>query len=175
MANQDIERLENEIDEVATQIETSIDNEIEILEVPVEEMVVIKPEHLEIISSYDDNKLKEVIVYRLNNFKERIKDSLNVFLSVLIGSDLQIIFLAINRGKKFNVKDMNIGNGFVDITGILDAYIKLLDDNNKNPEVMLYNPETQQTELIGNVETRVPYLAKEVIENAKNQVKNKNN
>ena len=30
MANQDIEHLENEIDAVATQIETSIDNEIEI-------------------------------------------------------------------------------------------------------------------------------------------------
>ena len=86
-----------------------------------------------------------------------------------------IIFLAINRGKSFNVKDMNIGNGFVDIIGILDAYVKLLDEYDKNPEVMLYNPETQQTELIGNVETRVPYLAKEVIENAKKQVKNKNN
>lgn len=171
MANQEIERLENEIDVVATQTDTNIDNEIEILEVPVEEMVVIKPEHLEIINSFDDNKLKDIIVYRLNNFKERIKDSPNIFLSVLIGSDLQIIFLAINNGRSVNIKDMNIGNGFVDITGILDAYVKLLDDSGKNPEVMLYNPETQQAELIGNLETRIPYLAKEVIETAKEQAK----
>lgn len=70
MANQDVINLEQEIDAVATQIETSIDNEIEILEVPVEEMVVIKPDHLEIINSFDDTKLKSIIVYRLNNFKE---------------------------------------------------------------------------------------------------------
>lgn len=171
MANQEIERLENEIDVVATQIETSIDNEIEVLKVPVEEMVVIKQDHLEIINSFDDTKLKNIIVYRLNNFKERIKDSTDEFLSVLIGSDLQIIFLAINTGRSVNIKDMNIGNGFVDITGILDAYVKLLDDSGKNPEVMLYNPETQQTELIGNLETRIPYLAKEVIETAKEQAK----
>ena len=173
MANQDIERLETEINEVATQIETSIDNEIEILEVPVEEMVVIKPEHLEIISSYDDNKLKEIIVYRLNNFKERIKDSTNEFLSVLIGSDLQIIFLAINSGRNVYTKDMSTDSGFVDIIGILDAYVKLLDDSSKNPAVMLYNPETQQAEFIGNVETRTPYLAKEIIESAKEQALSK--
>lgn len=171
MANQENERLEIEIDKAATQSDTSIDNEIEVLEVPVEEMVVIKPEHLETISSFDDNKIKNIIVYRLNNFRERIKDSHDIFLSMLIGSDLQIIFLAINRGKSFIVKDMDIGNGFVDITGILNAYVKLLDDNGKNPEVMLYNPETQQAELIGNVETRIPYLAKEVIETAKDQAK----
>lgn len=70
MANQDVINLEQEIDAIATQIETSIDNEIEILEVPVEEMVVIKPDHLEIINSFDDTKLKSIIVYRLNNFKE---------------------------------------------------------------------------------------------------------
>ena len=56
MANEDIEHLENEIDTVATQIENTIDNEIEILEVPVEEMVVIKPDHLEIINSFDDTE-----------------------------------------------------------------------------------------------------------------------
>lgn len=169
MANQDIEHLENEIDAVATQIETSIDNEIEILEVPVEEMVVIKPDHLEIINSFDDTKLKSIIVYRLNNFKERIKDSTNEFLSVLIGSDLQIIFLAINSGRNVYTKDMSTDSGFVDIIGILDAYVKLLDDSSKNPAVMLYNPETQQAEFIGNVETRTPYLAKEIIDSAKEQ------
>ena len=173
MANEDIEHLENEIDAVATQIETSIDNEIEILEVPVEEMVVIKPDHLEIINSFDDTKLKSIIVYRLNNFKERIKDSTNEFLSVLIGSDLQIIFLAINSGRNVYTKDMSTDSGFVDIIGILDAYVKLLDDSSKNPAVMLYNPETQQAEFIGNVETRTPYLAKEIIESAKEQALSK--
>ena len=173
MANQDIEHLENEIDAVATQIETSIDNEIEVLEVPVEEMVVIKPDHLEIINSFDDTKLKSIIVYRLNNFKERIKDSTNEFLSVLIGSDLQIIFLAINSGRNVYTKDMSTDSGFVDIIGILDAYVKLLDDSSKNPAVMLYNPETQQAEFIGNVETRTPYLAKEIIESAKEQALSK--
>ena len=173
MANQDIEQLENEIDEVATQIENTIDNEIEILEVPVEEMVVIKPDHLEIINSFDDTKLKSIIVYRLNNFKERIKDSTNEFLSVLIGSDLQIIFLAINSGRNVYTKDMSTDSGFVDIIGILDAYVKLLDDSSKNPAVMLYNPETQQAEFIGNVETRTPYLAKEIIESAKEQALSK--
>lgn len=173
MANQDIEHLENEIDAVATQIETSIDNEIEILEVPVEEMVVIKPDHLEIINSFDDTKLKSIIVYRLNNFKERIKDSTNEFLSVLIGSDLQIIFLAINSGRNVYTKDMSTDSGFVDIIGILDAYVKLLDDSSKNPAVMLYNPETQQAEFIGNVETRTPYLAKEIIDSAKEQALSK--
>ncbi|MBE6146497.1 MAG: hypothetical protein E7171_07745 [Firmicutes bacterium] len=169
MANQDIEHLENEIDAVATQIENSIDNEIEILEVPVEEMVVIKPDHLEIINSFDDTKLKNIIVYRLNNFKERIKDSTNEFLSVLIGSDLQIIFLAINSGRNVYTKDMSTDSGFVNIIGILDAYVKLLDESSKNPAVMLYNPETQQAEFIGNVETRTPYLAKEIIDSAKGQ------
>ena len=173
MANEDIEHLENEIDTVATQIENSIDNEIEILEVPVEEMVVIKPDHLEIINSFDDTKLKSIIVYRLNNFKERIKDSTNEFLSVLIGSDLQIIFLAINSGRNVYTKDMSTDSGFVDIIGILDAYVKLLDDSSKNPAVMLYNPETQQAEFIGNVETRTPYLAKEIIESAKEQALSK--
>lgn len=173
MANQEIEHLENEIDAVATQIENSIDNEIEILEVPVEEMVVIKPDHLEIINSFDDTKLKSIIVYRLNNFKERIKDSTNEFLSVLIGSDLQIIFLAINSGRNVYTKDMSTDSGFVDIIGILDAYVKLLDDSSKNPAVMLYNPETQQAEFIGNVETRTPYLAKEIIESAKEQALSK--
>ena len=173
MANEDIEHLENEIDTVATQIENTIDNEIEILEVPVEEMVVIKPDHLEIINSFDDTKLKSIIVYRLNNFKERIKDSTNEFLSVLIGSDLQIIFLAINSGRNVYTKDMSTDSGFVDIIGILDAYVKLLDDSSKNPAVMLYNPETQQAEFIGNVETRTPYLAKEIIESAKEQALSK--
>lgn len=173
MANQDIEHLENEIDTVATQIENTIDNEIEILEVPVEEMVVIKPDHLEIINSFDDTKLKSIIVYRLNNFKERIKDSTNEFLSVLIGSDLQIIFLAINSGRNVYTKDMSTDSGFVDIIGILDAYVKLLDDSSKNPAVMLYNPETQQAEFIGNVETRTPYLAKEIIDSAKEQALSK--
>ena len=173
MANQDIEHLENEIDAVATQIETSIDNEIEILEVPVEEMVVIKPDHLEIINSFDDTKLKSIIVYRLNNFMERIKDSTDEFLSVLIGSDLQIIFLAINSGRDVYTKDMSTDSGFVDIIGILDAYVKLLDDSSKNPPVMLYNPETQQAEFIGNLETRTPYLAKEIIESAKEQANSK--
>lgn len=173
MANQEIEHLENEIDSVATKIENSIDNEIEILEVPVEEMVVIKPDHLEIINSFDDTKLKSIIVYRLNNFKERIKDSTNEFLSVLIGSDLQIIFLAINSGRNVYTKDMSTDSGFVDIIGILDAYVKLLDDSSKNPAVMLYNPETQQAEFIGNVETRTPYLAKEIIESAKEQALSK--
>lgn len=173
MANQDIEHLENEIDAVATQIENTIDNEIEILEVPVEEMVVIKPDHLEIINSFDDTKLKSIIVYRLNNFKERIKDSTNEFLSVLIGSDLQIIFLAINSGRNVYTKDMSTDSGFVDIIGILDAYVKLLDDSSKNPAVMLYNPETQQAEFIGNVETRTLYLAKEIIDSAKEQALSK--
>lgn len=173
MANQDIEHLENEIDAVATQIENTIDNEIEILEVPVEEMVVIKPDHLEIINSFDDTKLKSIIVYRLNNFKERIKDSTNEFLSVLIGSDLQIIFLAINSGRNVYTKDMSTDSGFVDIIGILDSYVKLLDDSSKNPAVMLYNPETQQAEFIGNVETRTPYLAKEIIDSAKEQALSK--
>lgn len=173
MANQDIEHLENEIDTVATQIENSIDNEIEILEVPVEEMVVIKPDHLEIINSFDDTKLKSIIVYRLNNFKERIKDSTNEFLSVLIGSDLQIIFLAINSGRNVYTKDMSTDSGFVDIIGILDSYVKLLDDSGKNPAVMLYNPETQQAEFIGNLETRTPYLAKEIIDSAKEQALSK--
>lgn len=173
MANQDIDHIENEIDTVATQIENSIDNEIEILEVPVEEMVVIKPDHLEIINSFDDTKLKSIIVYRLNNFKERIKDSTNEFLSVLIGSDLQIIFLAINSGRNVYTKDMSTDSGFVDIIGILDAYVKLLDDSSKNPAVMLYNPETQQAEFIGNVETRTPYLAKEIIDSAKEQALSK--
>ena len=173
MANEDIEHLENEIDAVATQIENTIDNEIEILEVPVEEMVVIKPDHLEIINSFDDTKLKSIIVYRLNNFKERIKDSTNEFLSVLIGSDLQIIFLAINSGRNVYTKDMSTDSGFVDIIGILDAYVKLLDDSSKNPAVMLYNPETQQAEFIGNVETRTPYLAKEIIDSAKEQALSK--
>lgn len=161
MSNQEIE--------LDKQFETSIDNVIEILEVPVEEMVVIKPEHLEIINSFDDTKFKDVLIYRLNNFKERIQDSTDEFLSVLIGSDLQIIFLALNSGRNVYTKDMNIGNGFVDIIGILDAYVKLLDDNSKNPPVMLYNPDTQQAEFIGNVETRVPYLAKEIIASAKEQ------
>lgn len=173
MANHDIEHLENEIDAVATQIENTIDNEIEILEVPVEEMVVIKPDHLEIINSFDDTKLKSIIVYRLNNFKERIKDSTNEFLSVLIGSDLQIIFLAINSGRNVYTKDMSTDSGFVDIIGILDSYVKLLDDSSKNPAVMLYNPETQQAEFIGNVETRTPYLAKEIIDSAKKQALSK--
>ena len=155
--------------EIDTQFETSIDNVIEILEVPVEEMVVIKPEHLEIINSFDDTKFKDVLIYRLNNFKERIQDSTDEFLSVLIGSDLQIIFLALNSGRNVYTKDMNIGNGFVDIIGILDAYVKLLDDNSKNPPIMLYNLDTQQAEFIGNVETRVPYLAKEIIASAKEQ------
>lgn len=161
MSNQEIE--------LDKQFETSIDNVIEILEVPVEEMVVIKPEHLEIINSFDDTKFKDVLIYRLNNFKERIQDSTDEFLSVLIGSDLQIIFLALNSGRNVYTKDMNIGNGFVDIIGILDAYVKLLDDNSKNPPIMLYNPDTQQAEFIGNVETRVPYLAKEIIASAKEQ------
>lgn len=173
MANQDVINLEQEIEAVATQIETSIDNEIEVLEVPVEEMVVIKPDHLEIINSFDDTKLKNIIVYRLNNFKERIKDSTDEFLSVLIGSDLQIIFLALNTGRNVYTKDMSTSGGFVDIIGILDAYVKLLDDNSKNPPIMLYNPETQQAEFIGNVETRTPYLAKEIIDSAKEQAKDK--
>ena len=173
MANQDVINLEQEIEAVATQIETSIDNEIEILEVPVEEMVVIKQDHLEIINSFDDNKLKDIIVYRLNNFKERIKDSTDEFLSVLIGSDLQIIFLALNTGRNVYTKDMNTGSGFVNIVGILDSYIKLLDDSSKNPPIMLYNPETQQPEFIGNVETKVPYTAKEIINTAKEQATSK--
>lgn len=173
MANQDVINLEQEIEAVATQIETSIDNEIEVLEVPVEEMVVIKPDHLEIINSFDDTKIKNIIVYRLNNFKERIKDSTDEFLSVLIGSDLQIIFLALNTGRNVYTKDMSTSGGFVDIIGILDAYVKLLDDNSKNPPIMLYNPETQQAEFIGNVETRTPYLAKEIIDSAKEQAKDK--
>jgi hypothetical protein len=161
--------MSNQETELDKQFETSIDNVIEILEVPVEEMVVIKPEHLEIINSFDDTKFKDVLIYRLNNFKERIQDSTDEFLSVLIGSDLQIIFLALNSGRNVYTKDMNIGNGFVDIIGILDAYVKLLDDNSKNPPIMLYNPDTQQAEFIGNVETRVPYLAKEIIASAKEQ------
>lgn len=173
MANQEINNLEQEIDVVATQIENSIDNEIEVLEVPVEEMVVIKQDHLEIISSFDDNKIKKIIVYRLNNFKERLKDSTNEFLSVLIGSDLQIIFLALNQGRNLSNKDMNIDDEFVDIIGILDTYIKLLDDSGKNPAIMLYNPATNQPEYIGNVETRVPYLAKEIIDSAKEQAVSK--
>ena len=63
-----------------------------------------------------------------NNFKERLKDSTNEFLSVLIGSDLQIIFLALNQGRNLSNKDMNIDNEFVDIIGILDTYINI----NKN-------------------------------------------
>ena len=125
------------------------------------------------INSFDDTKLKSIIVYRLNNFKERIKDSTNEFLSVLIGSDLQIIFLAINSGRNVYTKDMSTDSGFVDIIGILDSYVKLLDDSSKNPAVMLYNPETQQAEFIGNVETRTPYLAKEIIDSAKKQALSK--
>lgn len=68
---------------------------------------------------------------------------------------------------------MSTDSGFVDIIGILDAYVKLLDDSSKNPAVMLYNPETQQAEFIGNVETRTPYLAKEIIESAKEQALSK--
>ena len=68
---------------------------------------------------------------------------------------------------------MSTDSGFVDIIGILDAYVKLLDDSSKNPAVMLYNPETQQPEFIGNVETRTPYLAKEIIESAKEQALSK--
>lgn len=177
MSNQEgaieVFNIVNEMNTNASPIETIIDNEIEILEVPVEEMVLIKQEHLEIMSGFDDNRIKNIIVSRLNIFRERLKDSTEDFLSILIGSDLQIISQAIFDGRKLYDKDMSFDNGFVDITGILDSYIKLLDEHGKNPPVKLCNPETQQAELIGNIDTKVPFLAKELIESVKVQAETK--
>lgn len=68
---------------------------------------------------------------------------------------------------------MSTDSGFVDIIGILDAYVKLLDDSSKNPAVKLCNPETQQAELIDNIDTKVPFLAKELIESVKVQAETK--
>ena len=83
MSNQEgaieVFNLVNEMNTNASSIETVIDNEIEILEVPVEEMVLIKQEHLEIMSGFDDNRIKNIIVSRLNIFRERLKDSTEDF------------------------------------------------------------------------------------------------
>ena len=177
MSNQEgaieVFNIVNEMSTNASPIETVIDNEIEILEVPVEEMVLIKQEHLEIMSGFDDNRIKNIIINRLNIFRERLKDSTEDFLSVLIGSDLQIISQALFDGRKLYDKDMSFDNGFIDILGVLDTYIKLLDEHGKNPPVKLCNPETQQAEYIGNIDTKVPFLAKELIESVKVQAESK--
>ena len=165
--------LNVEIEEAKDQIESSIDNEIEILEVPLEEMVVIKQEHLEVICDYDDARVKTLISGRLKIFKDRLNDSTIEFLSVLIGSDLQIISQMIYDGRNLYNKDINVDSGFVDILGILDNYEKLLNESGKNPPIMLYNPETRQPEYVGNLETKVPYTAKELIESVKAQAESK--
>ena len=116
--------------------------------------------------------LKDVPANRMRP-RERLKDSTEDFLSVLIGSDLQIISQAIFDGRKLFDKDMSFDNGFIDILGVLDTYIKLLDEHGKNPPVKLCNPETQQAEYIGNIDTKVPFLAKELIESVKVQAASK--